>query len=47
VEAKWFNKVHYTAWEEGIKSLYYVRTESILSREMKGSTFEDCIYCQG
>jgi ribonucleoside-diphosphate reductase alpha chain len=47
VDPKWFNKVHYTAWEEGIKSLYYVRTESILSREMKGSTFEDCIYCQG
>lgn len=47
VEPKWFNKVHYTAWEEGLKSLYYVRTESILSREMKGSTFEDCVFCEG
>jgi ribonucleoside-diphosphate reductase alpha chain len=47
VEAKWFNKVHYTAWEEGIKSLYYVRTESILSRDMKGDTFSDCLYCSG
>jgi ribonucleoside-diphosphate reductase alpha chain len=47
VEPKWFNKVHYTAWEEGLKSLYYVRTESILSRDMKGSTFEECIFCEG
>ena len=47
VEAKWFNKVHYTAWEEGLKSLYYVRTESILSRNMKGDTFSDCLFCEG
>jgi ribonucleoside-diphosphate reductase alpha chain len=47
VDPKWFNKVHYTAWEEGLKSLYYVRTESILSRNMKGSTFEECEFCSG
>jgi ribonucleoside-diphosphate reductase alpha chain len=47
VDPKWFNKVHLTAWEEGIKSLYYVRTESILSRNMKSSTFSDCLHCEG
>lgn len=46
VELKWFNKVHLTAWEEGIKTLYYVRSESILSKNMKGSTFSDCVYCE-
>lgn len=46
VDPKWLNKVHLTAWEEGLKTLYYVRTESILSREMKGSTFSDCLYCE-
>lgn len=46
VDPKWLNKVHLTAWEVGIKALYYVRTESILSRDMKGSTFTDCLYCQ-
>lgn len=46
VDPKWMNKVHLTAWEEGLKTLYYVRTESILSREMKGSTFSDCLYCE-
>ena len=47
VDPKWFNKVHLTAWEEGIKSLYYVRTESILSKNMKSTTFSDCLYCEG
>lgn len=47
VDPKWFNKVHLTAWEEGIKSLYYVRTESALSREMTNNTFSDCSFCEG
>lgn len=46
VEGKWLNKVHLTAWEEGIKTLYYVRTESITSRDMKGNTFSDCVFCE-
>lgn len=47
VNPKWLNKCHITAWEEGIKTLYYVRTESILSRNMKSSTFNDCVFCEG
>lgn len=46
VDPKWVNKVHLTAWEEGLKSLYYVRTESIASRSMSSTTFSDCIYCE-
>ena len=47
VEPKWLNKCHITAWEEGIKALYYVRTDSILSKDMKSSTFDDCVFCEG
>lgn len=47
VDPKWFSKCHMTAWEEGIKSLYYVRTESILSRNMTQNTFSDCVFCEG
>lgn len=47
VDPKWFNKVHIAAWQEGLKSLYYVRTESILSRSMSQNTFSDCISCEG
>jgi ribonucleoside-diphosphate reductase alpha chain len=47
VDPKWLNKCHIEAWQEGIKTLYYVRTESILSKDMKSSTFDDCSFCEG
>jgi ribonucleoside-diphosphate reductase alpha chain len=47
VDPKWFSNVHMTAWKEGLKSLYYVRTESILSRNMTQNTFSDCVMCEG
>ena len=28
---KWINKVHLDAWQKGIKTLYYMRTESVLT----------------
>jgi Ribonucleotide reductase, alpha subunit len=27
---KWLNKVHFDAWKNGVKTLYYTRTESVL-----------------
>lgn len=45
VNPKWFSKCHIEAWEMGIKTLYYVRTESILSRNMKNNTFSECVLC--
>jgi ribonucleoside-diphosphate reductase alpha chain len=47
VDPKWFSKVHINAWKQGIKSLYYVRTESILARNMNQNTFSDCVMCEG
>lgn len=47
VNPKWLSSVHLEAWQKGVKTLYYVRTESIASRNMKGSTFTDCLYCEG
>jgi ribonucleoside-diphosphate reductase alpha chain len=45
VSPKWFSKCHIEAWKMGIKTLYYVRTESILSRNMSNNTFSDCTLC--
>lgn len=45
VNPKWFSKCHIEAWRMGIKTLYYVRTESILSRNMKSDTFSECTLC--
>lgn len=47
VPSKWVNQVHLEAWKQKLKTLYYIRTESIASRTMKSDTFSDCVYCEG
>ena len=45
---KWINKVHFDAWKKGIKTLYYVRTESVLRGDIADqATSEDCVACDG
>ena len=45
---KWINKVHMTAWKKGIKTLYYMRTESVLRGDIASSAMdEDCMSCDG
>ena len=45
---KWINKVHFDAWKKGIKTLYYVRTESVLRGDIADQAMnEDCIACDG
>ena len=45
---KWINKVHFDAWKKGIKTLYYVRTESVLRGDIADNAMsEDCVACDG
>jgi ribonucleoside-diphosphate reductase alpha chain len=44
---KWINKVHMDAWKKGIKTLYYMRTESVLRGDIASSAMEDCVACDG
>jgi len=44
---KWINKVHMDAWHKGIKTLYYMRTESVLRGDIAQSAMEDCVSCDG
>jgi ribonucleoside-diphosphate reductase alpha chain len=45
---KWINTVHLDAWKKGIKTLYYMRTESILRGDIAAKAMdEDCISCDG
>ena len=45
---KWINKVHMEAWKKGIKTLYYVRTESVLRGDIaEAAMSEDCLACDG
>ena len=47
-EPKFINKVHLEAHKKGIKTLYYMRTESVLRGDIAAqATSEDCISCDG
>ena len=45
---KWINQVHMEAWKQGIKTLYYTRTESVLRGDIAArATNPDCLSCDG
>ena len=45
---KFINKVHLEAYKQGIKTLYYMRTESVLRGDIASSALsEECISCDG
>jgi ribonucleoside-diphosphate reductase alpha chain len=47
-DPKFINKVHLEAHKKGIKTLYYMRTESVLRGDIaKQATSEECASCDG
>jgi ribonucleoside-diphosphate reductase alpha chain len=45
---RWINQVHMEAWKQGIKTLYYMRTESVLRGDIAAKAMDpDCIACDG
>ena len=45
---KWMNSVHLEAWKQGVKTLYYTRTESVLRGDIAAQAMDpDCISCDG
>jgi ribonucleoside-diphosphate reductase alpha chain len=45
---KWINQVHLDAWKKGIKTLYYMRTESVLRGDIAQRAMDpDCAACDG
>ena len=43
---KWINQVHMEAWKLGVKTLYYLRTDSVIRGDI-GSRTADCVSCDG
>jgi ribonucleoside-diphosphate reductase alpha chain len=43
---RWINQVHMEAWKLGVKTLYYLRTDSVIKGDL-GSRTVDCIACDG
>lgn len=47
-DTKFINKVHLDAYKEGVKTLYYMRTESVLRGDIAAAaTDPDCVACDG
>ena len=45
---KWINQIHLEAWKKGIKTLYYMRTESVLRGDIAAKAMDpDCLSCDG
>ena len=45
---KWINQVTMEAWKQGIKTLYYMRTESVLRGDIAARALDpDCVSCDG
>ena len=45
---KWINQVHLEAWKRGVKTLYYMRTESVLRGDIATKAMNpDCLSCDG
>ena len=43
---KWIHQVHMEAWKLGVKTLYYLRTDSVIKGDL-GSRTVDCVSCDG
>jgi ribonucleoside-diphosphate reductase alpha chain len=45
---KWINTVSMEAWKQGVKTLYYMRTESVLRGDIADRAMDiDCLSCDG
>jgi ribonucleoside-diphosphate reductase alpha chain len=45
--AKYIHEVHLAAWEAGLKSLYYFRTEGVIRGDLASRSKEECSACEG
>jgi len=43
---KYIHEVHMAAWESGLKSLYYLRTEGVIKGDMASRGKEECAACE-
>lgn len=46
-DPKYIHGVHVSAWQEGLKSLYYLRTEGVIRGDLAFRNKEECAACEG
>jgi len=42
-----FHEVHVQAWQKNLKSLYYVRSSSVLKADLSARDLGECVACEG
>jgi ribonucleoside-diphosphate reductase alpha chain len=46
-DPKYIHQVHLAAWEQGLKTLYYCRSEGVIRGDLASRTKEECAACEG
>jgi ribonucleoside-diphosphate reductase alpha chain len=46
-DPKYIHEVHLAAWENKLKSLYYLRTEGVIRGDLASRSKEECFACEG
>lgn len=46
-DPKYIHEVHIAAWENKLKSLYYLRTEGVIRGDLASRSKEECVACEG
>lgn len=46
-DPKYIHEVHLAAWEQGVKTLYYCRSEGVIRGDLASRSKEECVACEG
>lgn len=46
-DPRYIHDVHVAAWEGGLKSLYYMRTEGVIRGDLASRSKDECLACEG
>ncbi|WNM70298.1 ribonucleotide reductase of class Ia (aerobic) alpha subunit [Myxococcus phage Mx1] len=46
-DPKYIHEVHVAAWEQGLKTLYYLRAEGVLKGDLASRSKDECAACEG
>jgi ribonucleoside-diphosphate reductase alpha chain len=46
-DPKYIHNVHVEAWQSGLKSLYYMRTEGVIRGDLASRSKDECLACEG
>jgi ribonucleoside-diphosphate reductase alpha chain len=46
-DPKYIHEVHINAWQNGLKTLYYLRSEGVIKGDLASRSKDECVACEG